>query len=295
MANLKEVRTRIESVKSTQQITKAMKMVAASKLRKAQDAILQMRPYATRLGKILENVTAALNGEVQSPYAKQKEVEQVLMVVITSDRGLCGAFNSNVIKATLAHIEEHYQPLYDSGKLWIMPIGKKAYDFFRKHNYKIIDSYWNIFQDISFENVREASSFAMQGFLDDSFDHIDMVYNEFKNVATQILKVEQFLPLNSEEQDLGTQEGEVNYIFEPSVDYIVKELIPQTLNIQFYKAILESNASEHGARMTAMDQATENAGELLLELRLLYNQTRQAAITTEILEIVGGAEALQNG
>ena len=295
MANLKEVRTRIASVKSTQQITKAMKMVAASKLRKAQDAILQMRPYATHLYQIRENVTSALSGQVYSPFTQQKEINTVLIIVLTSDRGLCGAFNSNVIKSALAHMEENYREVKDRGNIWILPIGKKALDSFKKLGYNVVDSFWNIFGDLSFERVKEASSFAMNGFIDGSFDRVDIVYNEFKNVATQILNIDQFLPLHSEEIKTESHKSVVNYIFEPSAEYIVKELIPKTINIQLYKAVLESNASEHGARMTAMGQATDNAGEILQDLRQLYNQTRQAAITKEILEIVGGAEALKNG
>ena len=295
MANLKEVRSRITSVKSTQQITKAMKMVAASKLRKAQDAILQMRPYVDKLYGILGNVTESLEGDHQSEYSKIKEVDKALVVVITSDRGLCGAFNTNSIKAALALIDEKYQTQEASNNLWIMPIGKKAFDFFTKRNYQVVDTYYEIFSDLSFDKAREAAEFAMSGFQANDFDEVFIVYNEFKNVATQILKTEQFLPIAKEDDEVGSDDSSVEYIFEPSVEYIINEMIPRTLKVQFYKAILESNASEHGARMTAMDQATDNAGELLNDLKLIYNRTRQAAITTEILEIVGGAEALSNG
>lgn len=295
MANLKEVRTRIQSVKSTQQITKAMKMVAASKLRKAQDAILQMRPYAQKLYGILENASANLDGDQKSVYSEEREIQKVLLVVITSDRGLCGAFNSNVIKATIALIKENYQECYEQNNLWILPIGKKGYDHFRKRDYQIVDDYHDIFSDLSFARVKEAAAFAMNSFVDGKFDRVDLVYNEFKNVATQILRRDQFLPVIQEEETEESVHDEVDYIFEPSIEYIIREMIPQTLKVQFYKAILESNASEHGARMTAMDQATDNAGELLNQLKLVYNRTRQAAITTEILEIVGGAEALENG
>jgi len=294
MANLKEVRTRIQSVKSTQQITKAMKMVAASKLRKAQDAILQMRPYVQKLNGILENATANLDGDHQSEYSNVKEIKNVLLVIITSDRGLCGAFNSNAIKAALATINEKYTEQKSNNGLWIMPIGKKAYEYFKKRNYQVVHDYYDIFGDLSFDRVKEAAQYAMSGFLKGDYDRVEIVYNEFKNVATQILQVEQFLPINRVEQ-VEVEDHHADYIFEPSIEYIIKEMIPRTLKVQFYKAVLESNASEHGARMTAMDQATDNAGELLKDLRLIYNRTRQAAITTEILEIVGGAEALENG
>ena len=293
MANLKEVRTRIQSVQSTQQITKAMKMVAASKLRKAQDAILQMRPYVQKLYSLLENASANLDGDQQSEYSKVREVENVLIVVVTSDRGLCGAFNTNVIKAALAIIQEKYEEQINQNKLWVLPLGKKAFDYFKKRNYQVIDEYYEIFGELSFDKAKEAAEFAMNGFVNEEFDAVELVYNEFKNVATQILRTEQFLPVvrNQEEEK---EVVKTDYIFEPSVEFIIREMIPRTLKVQFYKAVLESNASEHGARMTAMDQATENAGELLNDLKLIYNRTRQAAITNEILEIVGGAEALEN-
>ncbi|NJN25989.1 MAG: ATP synthase F1 subunit gamma [Cyclobacteriaceae bacterium] len=290
MANLKEVRTRIQSVKSTQQITKAMKMVAASKLRKAQDAIVQMRPYVQKLGGIMRNASANLDGEQRSPYSVDRIAEKVLIVVITSDRGLCGAFNTNVIKATLATVRERYDHQSQQGNVWYMPLGKKAYDFFTKRGYQVIDDYYHIFHELSFDKAREIAGFAMDAFLDGKFDRVEIVYNEFKNVATQILKVEQFLPVVPAEYDEET--ATTDYIFEPSVKEIIEELIPISLKVQLYNALLESNASEHGARMTAMGQATENAGELLNSLKLVYNRTRQAAITKEILEIVGGAEAL---
>jgi len=293
MANLKEVRTRIQSVKSTQQITKAMKMVAASKLRKAQDAILQMRPYAHKLYGILENAASSLDGEQQSVYSIERDVKKTLVVVVTSDRGLCGAFNANAIKAALALIDEKYTEQERNGNLWILPIGKKAFEYFNKRGYQVVDDYHGIFGELLFDRVKEAAEFAMDGFLNEAFDSVELVYNEFKNVATQILKTEQFLPIVKVES--GEVEDSTDYIFEPSVEFIVEEMIPRSLKVQFYKAILESNASEHGARMTAMDQATENAGELLNDLKLVYNRSRQAAITNEILEIVGGAEALENG
>jgi F-type H+-transporting ATPase subunit gamma len=271
-----------------------MKMVAASKLRKAQDVILLMRPYVDKLNGILENASANLDGDHQSVFSVAREVQNVLVVVITSDRGLCGAFNSNAIKSALSLIRENYSSQESGNSLWVLPIGKKGFEYFKKRNYQVIDTYSNLFGDLSFSKVKEVAEFVMSSFVNEEFDKVEIVYNEFKNVATQILKADQFLPIVKEEK--GDSRGQnIDYIFEPSIEYIIQELIPRTLKAQFYKALLESNASEQGARMTAMDQATDNAGELLNELKLVYNRTRQAAITTEILEIVGGAEALGNG
>lgn len=293
MANLKEVRNRIRSIISTQQITKAMKMVAASKLRKAQDNILQMRPYADKLNSILQNVVQATDQTVRSPYAEEREVNRVLMIAITSDRGLCGAFNSNVIKKVRATIAADYREYADRNDLFILPVGKKAYDFFRKRDYQIIDDYWDLLLHPSYENAREVSAYAMEKFVGGEFDKVLIVYNEFKNVASQILRVDPFLPIVEEETEVSGDH--LDYIFEPTQAYIVQELIPQSLHIQFYKSILESVAAEHGARMTAMDQATDNAEELLGDLRITYNRTRQAVITKELNEIVGGAQALEQG
>jgi F-type H+-transporting ATPase subunit gamma len=291
MASLKEVRTRIRSVKSTQQITKAMKMVAASRLRRAQDAILQLRPFTEKLSEILQTVMKATEEAGLNPYAEMRDIERVLLVPVTSDRGLCGAFNSNVVKRTLLLIEEEYSRVYDNDRLYIMPIGTKGYDYFRKRGYNVIQEFSQLFSQLSFDNVKDAADFTMESFLNSEFDKVVLIYNEFKNVATQILCTEQFLPLTNAE-DAANDKLSTDYIFEPSKVEIKKELIPQTLRIQFYKAILESNASEHGARMTAMEVATENAEELLGDLQIIYNRTRQAAITKEILDIVGGAEAL---
>ena len=304
MANLKEVKNRIQSVTSTQQITKAMKMVAAAKLRRAQDRIMQMRPYSQKLSSIIQNVASSSDTEnLDNPYGEERSVNNVLLVVITSDRGLCGAFNSNVFKYTRALIEEKYAYLERSGNLHIMPIGRRSHDYFMKRGYKVVEGYQNLFGQLSFDEVRKAAQFAMDGFQNEQYDRVEIIFNEFKNVATQILRNEQLLPIVAKKEESKVeQEGEakkkkpdVDYIFEPSKDVIFKEIIPNSLRIQFYKALLESNASEHGARMTAMDQATDNAGELLKELKLTYNRTRQAAITKEILEIVGGAEALSQG
>lgn len=288
MASLKEVKERIKSVSSTQQITKAMKMVAAAKLRKAQDRTIQLRPYSEKLGALLANVSGGSTEEGMDTYSTSKENGRVLVVAVTSDRGLCGAFNSNVFKGVKAFMEAQN---LDKANVDVMPIGKKAYDFYRKREFSLIDGYWEVFHDLTFENVRKGSEFAMEGFVNGDYSHVVVVYNEFKNVATQIVRAEQFLPIvESAESQEST--SNTDYIYEPSKEFIVEELIPKSLKIQFYKAVLESNASEHGARMTAMGKATDNAGELLKELKLTYNRTRQAAITKEILEIVGGAEAL---
>ena len=306
MANLKEVKGRIQSVTSTQQITKAMKMVAAAKLRRAQERIMQMRPYSQRLSTIIQNVSkASESDDIPNPYGEERSVNNVLLVVVTSDRGLCGAFNSNVFKFTRSIIEEKYSYLERSGNIHIMPIGRRSFEYFTKHNYKVVGDYHGMFGNLSFETAREAAVHAMDGYLGEQYDRVVLVFNEFKNVATQILRDEQLLPIlppEPEKKEDKPKEGEkkklkpvVDYLFEPSKEVIFNEIIPNSLKTQFYKAILESNASEHGARMTAMDQATENAGELLKELKLTYNRTRQAAITKEILEIVGGAEALNQG
>ncbi|SFO15191.1 ATP synthase F1 subcomplex gamma subunit [Algoriphagus ornithinivorans] len=287
MANLKEVKQRITSVVSTQQITKAMKMVSAAKLRRAQDKIVQMRPYSQKLTNILNNVSASQDGAADIVFAQKREVNKVLIVPVTSDKGLCGAFNSNVIKATNAAIKGQF-----AGKeITILPLGKKAYENFKKREFSVISQFYQVFTDVSFDNVRAAAEFAMNAYVAGDFDQVVLVYNEFKNVATQIIRTEQFLPM-AKENNGEEKVAETDYILEPSRSYIIEELVPTSLKIQFYKAVLESNASEHGARMTAMDKATENAGELLKELRLMYNRTRQAAITNEILEIVAGANAL---
>ena len=287
MANLKEVKQRINSVISTQQITKAMKMVSAAKLRRAQDKIVQMRPYSQKLTTILNNVSASAEGAADIAYAEKREAKKVLLIPVTSDKGLCGAFNTNIIKATNAAIRNQFV----GADITILPIGKKSYEYFKKSSYPMVDAYYGVFGNLSFDNVRQAAEFAMKSFVAGDFDQVYLVYNEFKNVATQVVRTEQFLPMAPQE---STEEktSETDYILEPSRAYIIEELVPTSLKIQFYKAVLESNASEHGARMTAMDKATENAGELLKELKLMYNRTRQAAITNEILEIVAGANAL---
>ena len=287
MANLKEVKQRINSVMSTQQITKAMKMVSAAKLRRAQEKIVQMRPYSQKLTAILNNVSAASEGDSDIVFAAKREVKKVLLIPVTSDKGLCGAFNTNILKATNLAIKEQFE----GAEITVLPLGKKAYEYYKKSNFTVIDTYFGVFQQLNFDVVKEAASFAMDGFLAADYDQVVLVFNEFKNVATQVVRVEQFLPMASQEGE-EAHSTETDYLLEPSRTYIIEELVPISLRIQFYKAVLESNASEHGARMTAMDKATENAGELLKELKLMYNRTRQAAITNEILEIVAGANAL---
>ena len=293
MANLKEVKGRIQSVTSTQQITKAMKMVAAAKLRRAQDRIMQMRPYAEKLDGVMQNVSSAVDTQsVDNPYGKEREVNTVLLVVISSDRGLCGAFNSNIFKYTRNLIAEKYSHIEASGDLHILPIGKRSFEYYKKQGYSIIDTYYDLFNSLDFDHVRAAAEHVMKSFVDQEYDQIEIIYNEFKNVATQIIRNEQFLPIMPIEGAEGPNDQNIDFIAEPDEASIFSEIIPKSLKIQFYKGLLESNASEHGARMTAMSQATDNAGDLLKELKLTYNRTRQAAITKEILEIVGGAEAL---
>jgi F-type H+-transporting ATPase subunit gamma len=296
MASLKEVRNRIVSVSSTQQITKAMKMVAAAKLRRAQDNILRMRPYAQRLSSILTNLSQVAEGSVSNVYSEKREIRRVLIIAVTSDRGLAGAFNSNILKAVNAVVNEKYAAQYAADNVDFIAIGKKGHDYFTKRGSKLIGNYTQLFHNLSFDTVRVAAESAMEGFRTGEYDQVELVYNEFKNVATQVVRVEQFLPIEEKPvEEITAANVNLDYIFEPSKEKIIEELIPKSLKIQVYKAVLESNASEHGARMTAMDKATDNAGELLKELKLTYNRSRQAAITTEILEIVGGAEALAAG
>jgi F-type H+-transporting ATPase subunit gamma len=290
MANLKEVRNRITSVSSTQQITSAMKMVSAAKLRKAQDAIIQMRPYANKLKEILENLSASLDSS-EGIYAKQRPVKNVMLVVITSNRGLCGGFNANVIKAANRIAKEEYK----GANVSILPIGKKAADFFKKSSYSVVSletprGLNELFDALTFANVAPVAEKIMQAFAEGKFDKIELVYNQFKNAAVQITMTEQFLPIQPPAAKNITKTKE--YIFEPNKQFIVEDLIPRSLKTQLFKALLDSNAAEHGARMTAMHKATDNAGALIKELKLAYNKARQAAITNEILEIVGGAEAL---
>ncbi|HCM76328.1 MAG TPA: ATP synthase F1 subunit gamma [Cytophagales bacterium] len=291
MASLKEVKSRISSIISTQQITKAMKMVAAAKLRKSQERIIQMRPFSQKLSEVLRSVSGA-NEEAQNWYNEVREEKNILIVTVSADRGLCGSFNSTVFKATLKLIKDKYEQQQIQGTVTILPIGKKALEYFKKRGFKVEDAYSTMFQDISFDNVSRAAEHMMNGFKSGKYDKIEIVFNEFKNVATQILRVEPYLPILSVDGDSGTTDAD--YIYQPNREEIVTGLIPKSLKVQLFKAVLDSNAAENGARMTAMDKATENAGELLKELKLTYNRTRQAAITKEILEIVGGAEALKS-
>jgi F-type H+-transporting ATPase subunit gamma len=294
MASLKEIRERRASVASTRQITSAMKMVSAAKLRKAQDAIVQFRPYAEKLQEILASVGDSLKEDEDNQYAVQRDKEKILLVLLSSNRGLCGAFNSNAIKATIQRALTQYEPQMMARQVDFVAIGKKGADFLRKKGYSVIFDGSDLFDDLTFDRVASIASMIMGLFTDKEYDHVDLIYNRFKNAGTQILTEEQFLPIKV--SDLSGESGHVSnvdYIFEPTKEYIVQELIPRSLKLQFYKAILDSHASEHGARMTAMHKATDNATELLKELSLQFNKARQAAITNEILEIVGGAEALK--
>ncbi len=288
---LKEVRNRIKSVQSTQQITKAMKMVSAAKLRRAQDAIIQMRPYAKKLQEMLSNIVSNTEMEGGNALAEERAVERVLLIVITSDRGLAGAYNANVIKLTKQIIREKYAAQQARGHVTIWSIGKKGYEHFAKNNYNVSDTYKDIFLNLSFEAVQNAAQAAVRAYLNKEFDAVEIVYSEFKNAATQRFVSEQFLPIPKVQHTTATTKAD--FIFDPNKEELIAELMPKILNTQLYKAVLDANASEHGARMTAMDKASENANELLRSLRISYNRARQAAITTELTEIVSGAAALQ--
>jgi F-type H+-transporting ATPase subunit gamma len=289
MANLKEVRNRIVSVSSTQQITSAMKMVSAAKLRRAQDAVTQMRPYANKMREILENLSGSLDSSA-GVFSTQRDVKNVLLIVVTSNRGLCGGFNSNVIKRALVATREEYA----GAKIHYLAIGKKGTDAFRKTNfacaYPELDTI-TLFDKLTYANVAPIAESIMKGFAEGAYDKVVLVYNQFKNAAVQITQAEQFLPVVAAKVE-GKKAMSADYIFEPSQEEIVLDLIPRSLKTQLYKAVLDSVASEHGARMTAMHKATDNAQELIRALKISYNKARQAAITNEILEIVGGAEAL---
>lgn len=286
MANLKEIRNRISSVKSTMQITSAMKMVSAAKLKKAQDAITAMRPYANKLTELLQNLSASLDGDSGSKFAENREVKKVLIVAINSNRGLCGAFNTNIIKQS----SSLFHGKYGGRHVEFMTIGKKANDILSKQ-FTVIANHSAIYDDLTFDNVAEIAEELMSYFVEGKYDRIELIYNRFKNAATQIVTTEQFLPIEPMEGEVSSN---VDYKFEPSKEEIIEQLIPKSLKTQLYKAIRDSFASEHGARMTAMHKATDNASELKDQLTLTYNKARQAAITNEILEIVGGAEALNN-
>ena len=293
MANLKEVRNRITSVSSTQQITKAMKMVSAAKLKRATNAIVQLRPYANKLKELLANLSASLE-DGSSPYLQEREPVRVLVVVVTSNRGLAGAFNANAIKTANNLIAEKYAKQLQAGNVSIVAIGKKSQEYYQRRKYNVIGNNNDLYLDLNFENTSKITESIMEGFVNGKFDRVELVYNHFRNAAVQYLIAEQLLPVpkpDKKEKD-EVKTANVDYILEPSQEEIVEQLIPKNIKIQLYRAVLDSNASEHGARMTAMDKATENAGELLKALKLSYNQARQAAITTELTEIVSGAAAL---
>ena len=293
MANLKAIRIRITSVKSTRQITSAMKMVSAAKLRKAQDKIVRLRPYANKLHEILVGLSQSLSeSEIENVYGRISPPEKVLLVVITSNRGLCGAFNSNVIKETKRLITEKYNSQFRNGNLKILPIGKKGYDFFRKLKAEMLPEQNALLNELNFENVAGLAEQVMNSFISREFDRVELVYNQFKNAAVQILVSEIFLPVENVNTDSSKSAG-VDYIYEPGKEQIIEELIPKSLKIQFYKAVLDSFVAEHGARMTAMHKATDNATTMIRDLTLQYNKARQATITNQILEVVSGAEALK--
>ena len=285
MANLKEIRSRITSVGSTMQITSAMKMVSAAKLKRAQDAITQMRPYANKLTELLENLSASLDADDGGTYSKERAIKNVLLVTITSNRGLCGGFNSYIIKSAKALMNDEFENV----NVEVLSIGKKSSEHFTKNDFNVVSTHDALFNDLTFENVSNVAEDIMRKFVDGNYDKVVLVYNQFKNAATQIIMNENYLPIQT-----ASNEGEPigDYIFEPGKKEIVEELIPKSLKTQLFKAILDSHAAEHGARMTAMHKATDNASELKKDLTLTYNKARQAAITGEILEIVGGAEAL---
>ena len=288
---LKEVRNRIKSVQSTQQITKAMKMVSAAKLRRAQDAITQMRPYAKKLQEMLGNIVSNSDGDVKVALADERTVENVLIIVVTSDRGLCGGYNSNLIKLAKQLIHDKYAAQQSKGNVRILPIGKKGSEHFLKNGFTVVDAYWDMFTGLSFDKVQGAAKYAMDAFAAKEVDAVELIYSEFKNAATQRFVAESFLPVQKVEKVAGQKNAD--FIFEPGKEVLITELMPKILNTQLFKATLDANASEHGARMTAMDKASDNANELLKSLKISYNRARQAAITTELTEIVSGAAALQ--
>ncbi|BDQ12019.1 ATP synthase F1 subunit gamma [Sediminibacterium sp. TEGAF015] len=288
---LKEVRNRIKSVQSTQQITKAMKMVSAAKLRRAQDAITQMRPYAQKLQEMLSNIVSNIEGGATLALAEERPVEKVLLIVITSDRGLCGGYNANLVKLAKNTVSEKYASQFSKGNVTVWNIGKKGWESLTKAGYNTNDQFKDIYLNLNFEAVQAAAQAAMKGFEQKEFDAVEIIYSEFKNAATQVFVAEQFLPIPKMAPKAGSKKAD--FIFEPAKDVLIAELMPKILNTQLFKAVLDGNASEHGARMTAMDKASENANELLKSLKISYNRARQAAITTELTEIVSGAAALQ--
>lgn len=288
---LKEVRNRIKSVQSTQQITKAMKMVSAAKLRRAQDSITQMRPYAKKLQEMLSNIVSSIEGGMTLALAEERTIDKVLFIVVTSDRGLCGGYNANLIKLTKSTIAEKYEAQFKKGNVHIWNIGKKGFEGLTKAGYNTDATFKDIYLNLHFEAVQAAAQAAMKAFENKEFDAVEIVYSEFKNAATQAFTAEQFLPIPKVAKAYNQKKSD--FIFEPAKEQLIAELMPKILNTQLFKAVLDGNASEHGARMTAMDKASENANELLKSLKISYNRARQAAITTELTEIVSGAAALQ--
>lgn len=291
MAGLKEIRTRIASIKTTRQVTSAMKMVSAAKLKRAQDAILQIRPYADKLFQVLASLSSSLGNAEDSVYTKSREPEKILIVLIASNRGLCGSFSMNIVKKAVELVHTKYSLQYQLGDVEFFCIGKQAEKQVKLRGMNVVENHHELFDHLDFEHVYQLAEHVMKTFAGGKYDRVELVYNQFLNAAMQIQAAEQFLPIQMEEEKGESQF--YDYIFEPSREYIVQELIPRSLRIQFYKALLDSHAAEHGARMTAMHQATDNATELLKDLTLQYNKERQAAITNEILEIVSGAEALK--
>jgi len=291
MSNLKEIRTRISSVKTTRQVTAAMKMVSAAKLKKAQDAILRIRPYAGKIHEILTMLTASLENTGESPYAEQREPEKVLIVLISSNRGLCGAFNSAIAKKAMELVLARYNSQFKAGNVEFFAIGKQGERFLKSQKMKVAGQENAVFDSLSFDRIVPLAEQLMSDFENHRYDRIILVYNQFKNAAVQIQAIEQFLPVEMNVADKKTTK--TNFIFEPSQEEIVSQLIPRSLKIQLYKALLDSNAAEHGARMTAMHQATDNATDLIRDLTITFNKARQTAITNEILEVTNGAEALR--
>ena len=292
MAGLKEIRTRISSVTTTRQVTSAMKMVSAAKLKKAQDAILQIRPYADKLHEILVSISSSLEKEENSEYTQSKDPKKVLIVLVSSNRGLCGGFNTNIAKKAVQHVRSDYSMQQKQGNVDFLCIGKQGERQVKLRDMNVIGNENELFDNLIFENASQIATSLMKDFVEKKYDRIDLVYNQFQNAAMQINTAERFLPVEVEQEE-DKISNNTDYIFEPSQEYIVRELIPRSLKIQFYKALLDSHAAEHGARMTAMHQATDNATDLLKDLTLQYNKERQATITNEILEIVSGAEALR--
>ena len=292
MATLREIRQRITGVKNTQKITKAMKMVAAAKLRRSQEAIIAARPYARKMGELLGHLSGQVD-VTKYPQFEQREINAVALVVVTADRGLCGAFNSNVLKAAVNHIETYYSDMNKAGKVKIICVGKRSADFFRKRKYNVMSKYTGIFNTLNFSTAKEIVKVVVDGFIAGEFDKVEIISNEFKNAVSQKLTIGQFLPVVHDGQT-DTAQTATDYIYEPTSDEIVSTLIPKHLNFQMWRVLLDSNAAFYGAQMSAMENASTNARDLIRVLQLTYNKARQAAITKELLEIVGGAEALRN-